>query len=42
MTVHMMLKVLNLDTVVAADLEAGRTSQVGTDTIRKAIRAANF
>jgi hypothetical protein len=37
-----MLKVLNLDTVVAADLQAGRTSPVGTDTIRKAIRAANF
>jgi DNA-binding ferritin-like protein len=42
MTVHMMLKVQNLDTAVAADLQAERASQVGTDTVRKAIRAANF
>jgi hypothetical protein len=43
MTVHMTLKLQNLDTIVA-DLQAGRTvtSQVGTDTVRKAIRAANF
>jgi hypothetical protein len=38
----MMLKVQNLDTVVAADLQAGRTSQVGMDTVGQAIRAANF
>ena len=42
MTVHMMLTVQNPDTVVAADLQAGRTSPVGTDIVRKAIRAANF
>jgi hypothetical protein len=38
----MMLKVQNLDTVVAADLQAGRTSQVRMDTVGKAIRATNF
>ena len=42
MTVHMMLTLQNLDTVVAADLQRDRTSPVGTDTVRKAIRAANI
>ena len=42
MTVHMMLTVQNPDTVVAADLQAGRTSPVWTDIARKAIHAANF
>ena len=40
----MTLKLQNLDTFVAADVQAGRTviSQVATDTVCKAIRAANF
>jgi len=38
----MMLTVQNPDTAVAADLQAGRTSSVETDIVRKAIRAANF
>ena len=42
MTVHTMLTVQNPDTVVAADLQAGRTSPGGTDIVRKATHAANF
>ena len=43
MTVHMTMKLQSLDTI-AAGLQAGRTvtSQVGTDIVRKAIRAAIF